>query len=140
MKKKLAHGEGTIIGKGTVINGNMESDATLLRVDGKVNGDVTTKGELVVGPQGSITGEIKAGALSISGSVRGNVTSDTTVDILTKGSLIGDVDCKGITIDHDCIIQGKCNMDIVMTSEGDSEADAKTAESEPKAEDTGAES
>ena len=56
MSKKsnnLANGESSIIGAGTVFEGNLKTTSTL-RVDGEINGDVNSDGTVIVGVDGKI--------------------------------------------------------------------------------------
>lgn len=114
MKRKNATGEGTVIGKGTVVQGSITSDATMLRIDGTVNGDVDTKGVITVGADGTVNGNVTADSLILAGAVYGNVKVNEKVEIHTKGKLIGDVETKGITIDDEAVFKGNCKMDVAQ--------------------------
>jgi cytoskeletal protein CcmA (bactofilin family) len=62
----------SIIGAGTVIAGNIESNGDV-RIDGKVIGNVTAKAKILVGPEGVIVnGDIYAGKLQIEPTVTFN--------------------------------------------------------------------
>ncbi len=113
MRKKkidLPTGDGTVIGKGTVVNGSIESDAVFIRIDGELKGNVNTKGDLTVGPDGIVNGDITANSLNLAGKVNGNVVSKTKLEIESKGVLTGDVTTDTLVMDASGIINGKITM------------------------------
>ena len=109
-KKNQAKGEHTVIGKGTVINGDITSDAAIIRVDGEVRGGINTKGDLVVGVGGIVKGDVTAADLVLGGEILGDVVVSYKVDIEAKGKLTGDITTHLLAIDENAIIQGKVTM------------------------------
>jgi len=108
--KNRAKGENTVIGAGTVIGGTIVSDATAIRVDGKVNGGIDTKGDLIIGPDAEVNGDISAFSLINSGTVIGNVNTTHRIEIEAGGKLIGDIETELIAIDETAIYQGRVVM------------------------------
>jgi len=112
MRKKenyFANGEGTVIGKGTVIDGNMKASAST-RIDGEVNGDIVSEGIIVVGETGVVNGSIQASEVRVAGKVVGNVSVTGKIEIVAKGYLLGDIKTGSLMIDEDAMFQGKCTM------------------------------
>ena len=74
MKKNnnFVNGDSTVIGAGTVVEGTLKS-AMSARIDGTVNGDVTSEGTIVVATDGVVNGNITAVDVKISGTVKGNI-------------------------------------------------------------------
>lgn len=58
----------TIIGRETAIKGTVTANAGI-RIDGRLEGDVVSFGDVVIGETGCITGQIKARNAVIAGSV-----------------------------------------------------------------------
>lgn len=106
----VACGENTVVGLGTVVNGDITSEAVIIRIDGEINGDVTTKGDLVIGKDGIVTGNVIANNLNLGGKVTGNVDIVNKLVIEANGKLIGDISTKLLAMDETAIIQGKVNM------------------------------
>lgn len=123
-----ATGENTIIGLGTVINGDIKSEAAIIRIDGEVNGDVSTKGELIVGVNGIVNGNISVASLNLGGYIKGNVDAIEKIDIMAKGKLVGDISTKLLSMDETAIIQGQVNMtqETLAAEEPKKEEEAKT--------------
>lgn len=57
---------------GTTIKGNIITE-TDFRLDGKVEGDISCNGKIVIGPKGSVTGNIVSENAEILGEVDGSV-------------------------------------------------------------------
>ncbi|SFB86197.1 bactofilin family protein [Butyrivibrio sp. YAB3001] len=101
---------GTIIGPGAVIEGPLTTkDST--RIDGTVKGNVTISGALIVGQDAKIYGTVSAMNVYVAGEVTGQITAPQgKVEISDTGKVYGDITCKGIIIDENGILQGKCDM------------------------------
>ena len=56
--------------RGAAFKGELEFEDTM-RIDGRFNGRITSKNELVVGESAQIEGEIHVGRIAISGHVAG---------------------------------------------------------------------
>ena len=122
-KRNKAKGESTVIGKGTTINGTVVSDAIIMRVDGVINGDVTTDGDIIVGCDGIIVGDIKAHSLILAGKIEGNVDLQYRLEMEAKGTLMGDVNTSLLSIDETAVLNGTINMAMaVNTKKDDKEA------------------
>jgi cytoskeletal protein CcmA (bactofilin family) len=60
------------LGQGTIIEGEINSDADI-RIDGRVRGNVTSKGKIVLGATGIIDGDIRSENAYLEGRVTGRV-------------------------------------------------------------------
>lgn len=111
MKKnnQFANGETTIIGAGTVVEGILKTSAST-RIDGTVNGDISSEGIIVVASEGIVNGNINAVDVKISGTVNGNVTTTGKTELLSSGKLIGDINTGSLSIDETAVFQGTCKM------------------------------
>lgn len=100
----------TIIGAGTFIQGDIVSQGSV-RVDGRYNGDIKIKGDLIVGDKGYVEGSIEAKNVSVSGELNGNVLTKGKVEINGSGKVTGDLNVKNLIIDDGAIFKGNCVMD-----------------------------
>ena len=119
----------TIIGTNTVIEGFLESQGTI-RVDGKVKGDIKAAGDVFVGTNGTVTGNINASNVYLSGAVEGNVTTKGVLRILSTAKLIGDIFVKSFVTDEGGILQGKCTM--IETTESEKSVSAIRSKKDSK--------
>ena len=99
----------TLIGKNTNIEGNLKAEGTI-RIDGKLVGDVNLSGNLIVGDQALIEGNVKADNIHMSGIIEGNIKVMNQLHITPTGKLVGDMDVKNIVVDEGAVFQGNCIM------------------------------
>ena len=99
----------TIISKETKIKGSIISDGNI-RIDGSVEGEIKAEGNVIIGEQGSVFGDITGDNIMISGCVRGNVTANKKLEILSTGSLYGDVSVAILSVGEGAVFKGNSNM------------------------------
>jgi len=95
--------------RGSAFKGELEFEDTM-RIDGKFNGRITSKNELIVGESAHIEGEIHVGRIAISGTVMGKITADQRVEIHRNGKVYSDIDTPALIIEEGAIFQGNCVM------------------------------
>lgn len=113
MSKKtnsFTNGESSVIGAGTVLEGNLKTNATV-RIDGEIIGDLDCQATVIVGVDGKINGNVKAVDLLVAGTVTGDVTAANKIEIVAKGKVDGDINTKSLVIDEAAVFQGKCIME-----------------------------
>ena len=99
------------LGKGTVINGEIVSDADI-RIDGTVRGNVISKGKIVLGASGQIDGDIRSENAYLEGRVNGKVEVADLL-ILSKTAFVnGDITMKKLVVEEGAKFIGKCNMGV----------------------------
>jgi cytoskeletal protein CcmA (bactofilin family) len=99
----------TIIGPNSNIEGKINASGTI-RIDGKYTGDIFSDGNVIVGENAVINGNIHAVNVAISGKVEGNIYSKGTLEILSTGRLDGDIEVSKISISDGAAFKGKCDM------------------------------
>lgn len=100
---------GTIIGPGAVFNGNLTAPQTI-RIDGTLNGDCICKGNLILGADGIIKGNVEAQDVSLSGKVTGDVKANGKLELFSTAKLTGDVTAKSLIVDENACFDGRCTM------------------------------
>jgi cytoskeletal protein CcmA (bactofilin family) len=95
--------------RGATFRGELEFEDTM-RIDGKFNGKIHSKNELIVGESAHIEGDIHVGRIAISGTVIGKIVADTRVEIHRNGKVYSDVDTPALIIEEGAIFQGNCVM------------------------------
>lgn len=99
----------TIISNGVKIEGKVTSTGSL-RVDGSLLGDLSANGNVTVGEQGDINGEIIANIVTIGGKVVGTINAKEKLVLESKCVLKGDIITKVLVIDAGAKFDGKSNM------------------------------
>lgn len=98
-----------LIGKGTTISGEVNSDG-VIRLDGVIKGNLTTKAKLVIGESGAIYGDINCHNADISGKVEGKIIVKELLSIKAAATIKGELYTKQLTIEPGAIFDGTCDM------------------------------
>ena len=94
---------------GSHIEGDLHFEDTF-RIDGRLTGRVVSKGDLVVGEQGQVEGEVRVGRLFVSGTVKGSVVADQRVEITARGKVGADLETPSLIIEDGAFFEGHCSM------------------------------
>jgi cytoskeletal protein CcmA (bactofilin family) len=95
--------------RGSSFKGELEFEDTM-RIDGRFNGRITSKNELIVGESAHIEGDVHVGRIAISGTVVGRIVADQRVEIHRNGKVYSDIDTPALVIEEGAIFQGNCVM------------------------------
>lgn len=101
--------EVTIISSGVIIDGKLSSNGNV-RVDGVVKGDVRADGNVTVGENGEINGEITAEVVTVGGKVTGTVMGKEKIVLEAKANLKGDIVTKILVVEAGAKFDGNSNM------------------------------
>ena len=112
----------TFLGKGVRFNGVVHFDGTV-RIDGRLEGEIHTKGTLVVGEHALIKGIIAAGTITSGGRINGTVTATERVHLLKSAVMIGDVRSPAFSMEDGAHFHGLCDMGMKPLPEGDEHPD-----------------
>lgn len=109
----------TIIAEGVRVRGNISVDANLW-LDGTVDGNLISKGEVSIGNKGKINGNVSGTIVLVGGTVVGNITASVKLIVLSGGTVEGDVDTIGLAVEDGGTIIGRLRMPEPMdeTNEG----------------------
>jgi len=102
-------GLNTFLGKGSVINGELEIEGGV-RIDGMVKGSVKATETVVVGAEGVIEADIDTKIAVIGGNVNGVITAPEKVELQCKAVIIGEITTRNLIVEQGAIFHGKCNM------------------------------
>ncbi len=100
---------GTVIGPKAVFNGNLSAPETI-RIDGIINGDCICEGNLILGTEGVIKGNIVAQNVTLSGKVTGDIRASGKLELFSTARLTGDISAKSLIIDENAAFDGRCTM------------------------------
>ena len=97
----------TIIGKGSAISGNMKVNG-FIRIDGDIDGSLETDGNVIIGENARIRGDLTAKSVIIGGIIKGNVKAAESVKVLAEAAVIGDIISRKVQVDGSAVIHGHC--------------------------------
>jgi cytoskeletal protein CcmA (bactofilin family) len=95
---------------GSNMSGELNFEDTF-RVDGKLTGKVSSKGDLVVGERGVVDGEISVSRVYVSGTLKGKVKAAQRIEITAGGRLLGDIQTPTLVIEEGGFYEGHCTME-----------------------------
>jgi cytoskeletal protein CcmA (bactofilin family) len=99
----------TIIGAGTTIIGNIESNGDI-RIDGTLRGNLEAKAKVIVGANGYVEGDIDGKQADILGKVMGKIKIEDLLYIHGKANIDGDLYAGKLHIEPTASFNGKCHM------------------------------
>jgi cytoskeletal protein CcmA (bactofilin family) len=99
----------TFLGRGVDFKGVINFEGTV-RIDGRLEGEIHTKGTLVVGERAVIKGCITAGILISGGKINANVTATEKVQLLKTAILVGDIRSPNFSMEDGAHFHGSCDM------------------------------
>jgi len=81
-----------------------------LIVDGKIEGDIQSTGNLTIGENARIKAEVKTGSVIVYGKVHGNLTAVERVELKSSAEVVGDIKAKVLMIEAGAIFVGKSTV------------------------------
>ena len=99
----------TIIGSDTEVKGDV-SVRSSLRVDGRVEGNVSVIETLFTGDKSVIHGEVHCKDGILAGRIEGNVFATGTIELQGRASVVGDVRCRNLVLDREAFLDGRVKM------------------------------
>lgn len=98
-----------IISQGTDIIGDIKS-AGDIRIDGSLNGNLITKGKVVIGPTGRIKGEVDCKNSEVSGIVEGKISVSQLLNLKASSKILGTIITSKLSIEPGAMFTGNCTM------------------------------
>ena len=98
-----------VIEKSTKIIGNIFSKADF-RIDGEVEGNITTSGKVVVGPNGKISGKLNCSNADISGNISGNIEVNETLSLMSESYVQGEIITGKLSVEEGAQVDATISM------------------------------
>ena len=111
MAAQDASNSSNIIGKGTVVEGNIETFGNI-RIEGKVNGSVKSKSKIALGQSSFVEGNIVAQNAELSGEVKGVVEVSEQLILRPTAVIQGDIVTNKLIVESGAVFNGGCKMGI----------------------------
>jgi cytoskeletal protein CcmA (bactofilin family) len=101
----------TFLSRGASFKGIAHFEGTV-RIDGRFEGELYAKGNLVIGEHAVIKGTITAATLIAGGKIKGDITGTEKVQLLKSAILIGDVRTPSFMLEEGAHFHGLCEMGV----------------------------
>ena len=102
----------TLLAKGVLLRGEIHVEGTV-RIDGRLDGDIQTSGQVIIGEDGLVQGTINAGTVICSGRIKAKVTANERVQLMKTATLIGEVLTPVLIMEDGAKLQGVTDMGVV---------------------------
>jgi len=101
--------ERNVMGKATEIKGDIISNGDF-RIDGKVEGNITTTGKLILGKEGFITGKANCANADFEGKFTGKLYCTGTLSLKSSAVIEGEVFLEKLSIEPGAVFNAICSM------------------------------
>lgn len=98
-----------ILGKGTEITGDIQSDGDI-RIDGSLKGKLESRSKIILGPTGSIEGNIRCENMDVEGSVLGKIECMEMLFLKNGAHIDGDIYTNKLVVENGAVFNGVCHM------------------------------
>jgi cytoskeletal protein CcmA (bactofilin family) len=98
-----------LVGSGTVITGDITCNGDI-RIDGTLNGNLNTKGRVVIGETGKTNGEVSCKNADVSGKVEGKIIISDLLSLKPSSLITADIVTNKLAIEPGARFTGNCNM------------------------------
>jgi cytoskeletal protein CcmA (bactofilin family) len=100
----------TIVGRETEVKGIITSSGTL-RVDGRVEGEIHHRGDLIIGESGVIVAKlVQARNISVAGRVESPLSAENKLELVPSARVSGDIKAVTLIIAEGAVFKGGCEM------------------------------
>jgi len=107
----VVHQEEKFLDVNATMQGTLRFDDPVnLRINGKFEGTLDTKGKLMIGHKASIRANITGESISIAGQVMGNIKATSALKLDGTARLVGDVETPMLSIQAGAVLNGNVNM------------------------------
>jgi cytoskeletal protein CcmA (bactofilin family) len=113
------------IGNGTTVSGNIEASG-LIRIDGKILGNINSKSKVYLGKGAKVEGDIIAQNAEIEGEVIGLLKISETLTLKPTAIIKGDIYTDKLVVESGAVFNGMCKMS--------SENNSQNSNAQPKKE------
>lgn len=100
-----------IIGKGTILEGNLETFGNL-RIEGKVVGNIKTKSKAAFGNSSQVEGSVLAQNAEVAGHITGTLEVTEVLVLKPTAIIDGDIITNKLIVESGATFNGGCKMGV----------------------------
>ncbi len=117
-----------------ILSSDVEITGTLkfsndLIIDGKIDGEVSSDGDLTIGENARIKGDVKTRSVTVFGKVTGNITVSDRCELKQNAELLGDIKAGKLAIEEGATFMGSSAVGTAATKQGSSSSFASSSSS-----------
>lgn len=100
-----------MIGPGITIRGNVSGDEDLT-IEGRVEGTINLKRDLVVAPSAELAADVEAHNVGVGGRITGNIVAGDLLSIESGAVVVGDIATPRLVIEDGARFKGRVTMEV----------------------------
>jgi len=97
------------IAQGTVFTGDLTSEGDF-RIEGVINGSLTTSGKVVIGKTGALEGVLNCDNADIEGKFKGTLNVSNTLNLRSSAHIEGEVQIGKLSVEPGATFNANCLM------------------------------
>ena len=99
----------TTIGPDCTFKGELSFEKGL-RLQGKLEGKITTPGRLHVAKEAKVQADVDAGSIIVEGDVRGNLMANERIELKNSARYEGDLQASKLVVDEGAVFSGHVSV------------------------------
>jgi len=107
-KQIISTGIHNSLAEGTILKGEIKAEEDF-RIDGIVEGSINCSGKIVIGPRGSVIGQINCANAELLGKLQGKIYTGALI-LKSTAVYSGDAIVKSMEIEPGATFNGTCTM------------------------------
>lgn len=121
------------VGGTTVLSGEANFKG-MLRIDGRLNGNITSdKGTLIVSAGGHVEANIAVAAAKINGTVNGDIVATERIEFGRTARVRGNIQTPALVVEEGAVFEGGCHMTSKQPAQERPRPAAATPQAKPAA-------
>ncbi|MFV0419706.1 MAG: polymer-forming cytoskeletal protein [Dysgonomonas sp.] len=99
----------SLLSQSTTFSGEISSKDDL-RIDGCLEGNISCEGKVIIGPDGSVTGNIRSQSIELMGKINGDIIVYDIVRLKSASYFKGEITAVNLEIEAGANFFGTCKM------------------------------
>ena len=91
------------------IKGSIKSTGSV-RMDGKLDGDLSSQGDAILGKTATMKGNISGSNVVIEGTINGSITAKDKIEMKAAARITGDIKSKRLAVEDGVTFLGKADV------------------------------
>jgi len=110
-KKDKKHETERVLDVDASMQGSLSfKDPVNLRINGRFEGVLNTKGNLMIGEHASVSADITGDSIIVAGKVSGNINALKELKLISPAHVVGDISTPLLSIAEGAVFDGRCKM------------------------------
>lgn len=101
-------GHNAVVAETTIVGKVMA--ASDIRIDGKVEGEITCKGKVIIGKSGIVIGTLHSNSVELLGRLEGNIVVDEQLSLKADSHFSGSIVARSLSIEPGAKLEGDCSI------------------------------